>query len=204
MRPLGLPADANQASVQVSDSAGGKVRLGSYPGQSVCRGRSCWLEACWLAVQGLLVASPLPGSLPRVLLLRLFGARIGERVVIKPRVRIKFPWRLQVGDDVWIGEGAWIDNWAEVRIESDCCVSQDVYVCTGNHDWGRATFDLIVEPVTIERGAWLTARSIVGPGVTVREGAVLCLGSVATEDLHAWRIHRGAPAVPVRERSIHD
>lgn len=180
----------------------GPVRLDPHR-RRFARGRPSWLVACWLVAGAPLLASWLPGSTPRVRLLRLFGAKIGRRVIIEPRVRIKFPGRLVVGDDTWIGEGVWIDNLAAVRIESNCCLSQGAYICTGNHDWGRASFDLFTEPVTIRRGAWLCARSVVGPGVTVGEGAVLCLGGVATKDLQAWQVHRGSPAVAVRRRVVH-
>jgi len=169
----------------------------------VARGCPLWLEACWLAAQALLLSSWVPGSAPRVWLLRLFGAKVGRRVIIKPRVRVKFPWRLAIGDDTWIGEGVWIDNLARVDVGSHCCLSQGTYVCTGNHDWGRATFDLFARPVTVRRAAWLGARSVVGPGVTVGEGAVLCLGGVATKDLESWQVHRGSPAVAVRRRIVH-
>jgi putative colanic acid biosynthesis acetyltransferase WcaF len=103
---------------------------------------------------------------------------------------------------VWIGEGVWIDNLAEVTIGNHCCLSQAVYLCTGNHDWSRASFDLVVQPIRIESQAWLTARSVVGPGVTVQEGAVLGLGSVAVHDLQAWQVHFGLPARPVRPRAV--
>ena len=167
-----------------------------------CRGRSGFAEAAWLVAQALLLASPLPGSRLRVWLLKLFGARIGRHVTIKPGVRVKFPWRLQIGDHTWIGEDVWIDNLAEVEIGDHCCLSQGVYLCTGNHDWSRPSFDLVVRPIRIQSQSWLAARSVVGPGVTVREGAVLGLGSVAVHDLQAWHVHLGSPARPVRLRVV--
>jgi putative colanic acid biosynthesis acetyltransferase WcaF len=180
----------------------GRVRLDLYSPKGFIRGRSALSEAAWMLVQVLLVASPLPGSRFRVWLLRLFGAGIGQHVTIKPGVRVKFPWRLQIGDHAWIGEDAWIDNLAEVTIGDHCCLSQGVYLCTGNHDWSRPTFDLVVRPIRVEPQAWLAARSVVGPGVTVREGAVLGLGSVAVHDLQAWQVHVGSPALPIRPRVV--
>ena len=152
--------------------------------------------------QALLLTSPLPGSRLRVWLLKLFGARIGRHVMIKPGVRVKFPWLLQIGDHTWIGEDVWIDNLAEVEIGDHCCLSQGAYLCTGNHDWSRPSFDLVVRPIRIQSQSWLAARSVVGPGVTVREGAVLGLGSVAVHDLQAWHVHLGSPARPVRLRVV--
>ena len=88
------------------------MRLDLYTTEGFQRGRPAWLEAIWLLVQPLLISSPLPGSRLRVLLLRLFGARIGRGVTIKPGVMVKFPWRLEIGDHSWIGEHVWLDNLA--------------------------------------------------------------------------------------------
>jgi putative colanic acid biosynthesis acetyltransferase WcaF len=165
------------------------------------RGRPALVEALWLAVQALLIRSFVPGSAHRRLLLLIFGARIGRRVTIKPGLRVKFPWRLTVADDVWIGEDVWIDNLAPVEIGADVCVSQGAYLCTGSHDWSAPTFDLIVKPIRIESGAWIAARATVGPGVTVGRGAVLTLGSIATAGLKPVTIYAGTPARPVKART---
>src|SRR3954452_11502522 len=100
------------------------MRLDLYSPNGFNRGRPAWLEAVWLLVQPFLLSSSLPGSRVRVTTLRLFGARIGRGVTIKPHVRVKFPWRLQVGDYSWIGEDVWLDNLAEIRIGQHCCLSQ--------------------------------------------------------------------------------
>lgn len=181
---------------------GSRVRLDRYSARAFRRGRSLLSEAVWLVAQTAILTSPLPGSRLRAWLLRRFGARIGQHVTIKPGVRVKFPWRLQIGDHSWIGEGVWIDNLAEVRIGDHCCISQGVYLCTGSHDWSQPSFDLVVRPIAIESQCWLAARSVVGPGVTVQEGAVLGLGSVAAHDLQAWQVHLGSPARPVRPRVV--
>jgi len=153
-----------------------------------------------MVIQWLLVSSWLPGSWHRVMLLRLFGANIDSGVVIKPRVRVKFPWRLQIGSNSWIGEQVWIDNLDWVTIGQNCCLSQSVYLCTGSHDWSSSSFDLIVKPIVIHDSVWLCANSTVGPGVVVNEGGILSLGSVASRDLEAWKIYRGNPADVVRCR----
>ncbi len=168
---------------------------------SFSRGRPAWVEALWLLCQALFLNSWLPSSACRVFLLRLFGAKIGSGVVIKPHVRVKFPWRLVIGDYSWIGEGAWIDNLAEVRIGSHCCLSQGVYLCTGSHDWASERFDLKTSPITIGDHVWLGARSSVAPGVSIGDGAVLTMGGVATKSLSAWCVHSGAAAESVKPRS---
>ena len=179
-----------------------QVDLSQYKKSSELRTRSLWVEALWMLVQALLVSSFQPWNGLRIAVLRLFGAGIGKGVIIKPHVRIKFPWKLQVGDHAWIGEEVWIDNLDHVRVGSHCCISQGVYICTGSHDWKSPEFALQTAPVAINDKAWLCAKSMVAPGVNIGEGAVLGFGSVATGDLVAWEIYSGNPARSVGKRVI--
>jgi putative colanic acid biosynthesis acetyltransferase WcaF len=166
------------------------------------RGKPALIEAIWMVLSVLFVSSWLPGSAHRRWLLVLFGARIGTSVVLKPGLRVKFPWRLDIGDHSWIGEDVWIDNLALVKIGSNACISQGAYLCTGSHDWSSPTFDLIVKPITIGDGAWVAAKSTVGPGVIIGEGAVLGLGSTTSKDLEPWCVYAGSPAEFVRKRTL--
>lgn len=152
-------------------------------------GRSPFVRAVWLVLEGVLFSSWIPGSKWRVSLLRLFGANIGQSVVIKPRTRCKLPWRLEIGDHTWIGEGAWIDNVTDVRIGSNVCISQGVYLCTGNHNWSKPAFDLELGPIIIADKVWVGAFVKVTPNTTIQEGAVVTLGSVAHGTVRAWTIH---------------
>ncbi len=178
------------------------VDLAGFRGHHFDRAKPLWVEALWLIASAVFVSSWLPGSWHRRLTLKLFGASVGQHVVIKPRVRIKFPWRLVVGDNSWIGEDAWIDNLAPVTIGSSACISQGTYLCTGSHDWTSPTFDLVVKAIVVGDGAWIAARSTIGPGVTVGEGAVLALDSTALKNLDPWCIYSGGPAVFIKRRVV--
>jgi putative colanic acid biosynthesis acetyltransferase WcaF len=92
---------------------------------------------------------------------------MGGGVVIKPRVTIKAPWFLEVGDHVWVGEKVWIDNHTSVRIGSNACVSQGAYLFTGNHDWTDPAFHFFCKPIEVGEGAWITAFCVIGPGTVV-------------------------------------
>lgn len=144
---------------------------------------------------------PLPVSFKRTIL-KAFGARVGRGVVIKPNVNIKYPWFLEIGDHAWIGEEVWIDNLVMVKIGSSCCLSQGAMLLTGNHDFSKTTFNLITGTVTLEEGAWLGAKTVVCPGVTVGSHAVLTVGSVATKNLEEWTIYRGNPAISIKKRTV--
>lgn len=132
----------------------------------------------------------------------MFGASIGKGVVIKPHVQIKYPWKLRIGDYTWIGEHVWIDNLANVSIGSHCCISQGAMLLTGNHDYRKSTFDLVIGEIKLENGSWVGAKCTVCPGVTLHEHAVLAVGSVATKNLESFGIYQGNPAEKIRERII--
>jgi putative colanic acid biosynthesis acetyltransferase WcaF len=136
------------------------------------------------------------------LILKLFGAKVGDGLIVKPHVTIKYPWFLDVGNHVWFGEGAWIDNLARVQIGDQVCISQGAYLMTGNHDYSMETFDLRLGPIVIEDGAWVGAKAIVGPGVTMKSHSVLTAGSVANHNTEAYKIYQGNPAQMRRERVI--
>ena len=103
---------------------------------------------------------------------------LAQRVVIKPGVNVKYPWHLQIADDCWIGEIAWIDNLTTVQLGSNVCISQGAYLCTGNHDWSDPLFGLLVAPIRLMDSSWAGAKCILTPGVTLGQGAVAGAGSV--------------------------
>lgn len=179
------------------------VNLGGFDNSWFSTGAPRWKVLAWYVANLLLLRNRFCiSSGLKAAVLRAFGAEVGRGVVIKPGVNIKYPWRLRVGDNTWIGEGVWIDNLAKVDIASDVCISQGAMLLCGNHDFTRPTFDLMVGPIALGRGAWVGAKATVCPGVTMGEGAVLVVGSVASHDLEPWTIYRGNPAAAVRKRRL--
>ncbi|RZK12567.1 MAG: colanic acid biosynthesis acetyltransferase WcaF [Flavobacterium sp.] len=160
--------------------------------------RTLWYYTSLLFFQN----SIFPFSSFKIFLLRVFGAKVGKGVLIKPNVAIKYPWKLNVGNYTWIGEKVWIDNLADVIIGSNVCLSQGSYLLTGNHNYKSPDFNLIVKPIFLEEGVWIGAKAVVCPGVTCKSHAVLAVSSVATKDLEAYSIYQGNPAVKVTERRM--
>ena len=142
-------------------------------------------------------------SLKRAIL-RSFGSKIGKGVVIKPKVNIKYPWLLTIGDHSWVGENVWIDNLAQVTIGANVCLSQGSMLLCGNHDYKRTTFDLWVKPIKIADGVWIGAQALVCPGVNCRSHAVLSVKSVAVKDLDEYTIYVGNPAIAIKMRQIEE
>jgi putative colanic acid biosynthesis acetyltransferase WcaF len=169
------------------------------------RGRSYLTEACWYLLKCAFFLSPLPWPMSwKRFLLRLFGARIGAGVVIKPRVSILFPWKLSIGDHAWIGEEVLILNFESVEIGAHACLSQRAFLCAGNHDSRDPLFSYRNAPIRVGAGAWIGAQSFVGPGVVVGPEAMACAGSVVVKDLPAGWVCRGNPCRPVKERGLRE
>jgi putative colanic acid biosynthesis acetyltransferase WcaF len=138
----------------------------------------------------------------KTFLLRLFGAKVGQGVLIKPFTNIKYPWLLELGDHIWIGENVWIDNLAKVMIGNNVCISQGALLLTGNHDFSKRTFDLVVKPIVVEEGVWIGAKAVVCGGSVCRSHAVIAVGSVVNDEADAYGIYKGNPAMKIKQRKI--
>lgn len=180
-----------------------KTDLSTYNNSWYNPGAGVAKRSLWFIVNLLFFKTGLHyGSSVKRMMLRIFGARIGKGVVIKPSVNIKYPWNLVVGNHVWIGEQVWIDNLAMVTIGDNVCLSQGALLLCGNHNFSKPSFDLMVGAIILEEGCWIGARSLVGPGVTVHSHAVLAAGSTATAEMEAFKVYRGNPAKIVGDRKI--
>ena len=176
--------------------------LSVYDNSDFDRGASFWKEGVWYLVRWIFFQTSFPWpSRLRVALLRLFGAKVGQGVVIRANVNISFPWRLRIGDHVWIGEDVGILSLAPVTIESNVCISQRAYLCTGSHDFRREGFKLKVDPITVRTGSWVAAAAFLGPGVEVGAGALVSAGSIVFETVPPNTLVHGNPASVVRKIS---
>ncbi|MES2838125.1 MAG: WcaF family extracellular polysaccharide biosynthesis acetyltransferase [Bacteroidota bacterium] len=165
-------------------------------------GASALVRLLWYFTNAVFFNSAFPIISVKRFLLKLYGANVNEGVVIKPYVNIKYPWKLTLGKNVWLGEKVWIDNLANVTIGDNACVSQGAMLLCGNHNYKKSTFDLIVKEIIIEEGVWIGAQSVVCPGVVCSSHSVLSVNSVAVTNLESYTIYQGNPAVAIRKREI--
>jgi len=180
-----------------------KVDLSSFDNSWYNPGRGAVVRSLWYIVNACVFNSYLfPFSGLKIILLRLFGAQIGKGCVIKPKVNIKYPWKLSIGSSVWLGEEVWIDNLDLVTIGNNVCISQGAFLLCGNHNYKKTTFDLMVAPIVIKEGAWVGAKSIVCPGAVMKANAILTVGSVLKGSTEESFIYSGNLAKAVKERII--
>jgi len=157
----------------------------------------------WYFTNVLFLINPLnPFSSLKVFVLKLFGAKIGRNVLIKPSVNIKYPWLLTIGNNVWIGEEVWIDNLAKVTIGDNVCISQGAMLLCGNHNYKKTTFDLMIGEIHLHEGSWVGAKAVICPDVQIKSHSIISVGSIVTSDTEEYSIYKGNPAVKIRERKI--
>lgn len=167
------------------------------------RGASGWYVQLWWLVQ-----STLFGLSPQFLygwrrfLLRLFGANIGKGVLIRPSVRVTYPWKVSIGDWAWIGDDVILYSLGEIYIGENAVVSQRSYICTGGHDYIKPSFDIFANQIVIESEAWVATDVFVAPGVRIGRGAVIGARSTVFKDMPPMMICYGNPARAMQPRIV--
>ena len=159
-------------------------------------------RALWSFVW-LLLFRPSPRSFHawRSMLLRLFGAQLGEKVHVYPNVKIWLPSLLVMGNRVGIADGVTLYNMATIHIGDNCVVSQGAHLCAGTHDIDSVNFQLIAKPITLKAEVWVCAEAFIGPGVTIAEGCVLGARAVVVKCItDPWTVWAGNPATMKRMR----
>ncbi|BAU55368.1 WcaF family extracellular polysaccharide biosynthesis acetyltransferase [Mucilaginibacter gotjawali] len=179
-----------------------KIRLENFDsGKGYSKGANYLTIVGWYVIKWLffLTSVPYPSGL-KVFLLKLFGAKAGKGIIIKPKVNIHMPWRIEIGDYAWIGEEVFILNFEQVTIGNNVCISQRAFLCGGNHDYLDPGFMYRNGPIVVRDGAWVGASCFIGPNVVIGIDAVVSAGSVVTKSVSANGIYKGNPAEFVKKR----
>ena len=161
------------------------------------------MRLAWgMAYRLLFRPSPRPMHAWRSFLLRCFGAKMGPSCHIYPGAKIWAPWNFYCGYQATVADGATVYNPKPIRLGTHAIISQEAYLCGATHDHEDPGFPLVASEISIGSYAWVCARATVQPGVSLGEGAVLALGSVATRNLDAWTVYAGVPARPIKARKV--
>lgn len=138
----------------------------------------------------------------RRFLLRLFGAKIGKGVIIRPTVTVTYPWKVTIGDYSWVGDNVELYSLGEIEIGSNVVISQRSYICTGSHDYTKIDFPIFAKKIVIEDEAWLATDVFVAPGVRIGKGTVVGARSSVFKDLPSGKVCIGNPAKPIKDRIV--
>ena len=168
------------------------IDLSKAPGERAAWDRPWVVVYLWAAIELLFITNPWQiSSRLRTRVLRLFGAEIGRGVIFRPRTRVKFPWKLHIGDRSWIGEGVWFHNQDHIYVGHDVVISQETFLTTGSHAH-RRDMALITKPIHIAPGAWITSRCIVLGGADVGRSALIPPGTVVSKHVPPNTIWNGS------------
>ena len=140
----------------------------------------------------------------RCMLLRMFGAKLGNSTDVRASARVWLPAHLTMEAGALIGPGVICYNMAPITLGSGALISQRAHLCAGSHDFDEPDFQLVARPITIGAEAWIAAEAFVGPGVSVGDGAVLGARAAAFRDLEPWTVYSGNPAAKLRRRRVRD
>lgn len=177
------------------------IDLSLYDQSDFNRGRSGVVILLWWLVQAVLFPLTLHNwSGLRCQLLRLFGAKIGQQVVLRPTARITYPWKVVIGDYSWIGDDVVLYSLDQITIGSHTVISQDCYLCTGSHNWGDRSFALKTAPIVVGNGVWLATDCFVAAGVMIGSNTVVGGRSTVWHDLPAGMLAWGNPCRAKRDR----
>lgn len=179
------------------------VDLSKYDQSSFERGKPSWFVLVWWLVQA--IAFPLSlhnFNFFRCWILRLFGAKIGKKVVIRPTARFTYPWKVEIGDHSWIGDNVVFYSIDRIQIGSHCAISQKSYLCTASHDFQDEAFSLITAPIRIGNGAWVATDCFIAPGITIGDNAVIGARSTVFRDIPSQQVAWGSPCNPRYRREI--
>lgn len=169
------------------------------------RGRSAVVVQLWWLVQKSLFAmSPQFMYEWRNFLLKLFGAKVGFGVIVRPTVRVTYPWKVSIGERSWIGDNAELYSLGEIVIGSDVVISQRSYLCAATHNYATPSFDILDKKIVIEDQVWLATDVFVAPGVTIGRGTVVGARSSVFQDMPVGMVCYGSPAKPIRPRVMSD
>ena len=166
------------------------------------RGKSkLYVQLWWLVQATFINSSPQVFYGWRRFWLRMFGAKIGKKTLVRPTVKITYPWKVSIGDYSWIGDDVVLYSLGEIEIGSNTVISQKSYLCTGSHDYTKETFDIFAQKITIGDSCWLATDVFIAPGVTISDGAIVGARSSVFRDINANTINAGSPSKMIRKRN---
>jgi len=138
----------------------------------------------------------------RAAILRLFGAKIGRGVAIRPTVNVEVPWMLEIEDDATVGDHAILYSLGTIHIGKRAIVSQYAHLCAGTHDYTDHRFRLVRAPITVGDDVWIGADAFIGPNVKIGRLTVVGARSSVYGNLPEAKVCVGNPAKPIKDRQL--
>ncbi|WP_231962697.1 putative colanic acid biosynthesis acetyltransferase [Polaribacter sp. KT25b] len=117
-------------------------------------------------------------------------------------VKIWAPWNLEMGAYATLGPNVDCYNQGMITIGANTTISQKAYLCASTHDFTDVNNNLVLKPIVVEEESWVAAGAFVGPGVTIKQGAVVGARAGVFKDVDAWTVVGGNPAKFIKKRNL--
>ena len=117
---------------------------------------------------------------------------------VHQRARIQIPWHLTLGDRACLGDRANAYSLGPIEIEEGATIAQEAYLCTGTHDFNDPTIPLQTGRIHIKRNAFIGARAMILPDITIGEKAIVGAQSVVTKNVPPSVTVAGNPAAKIQ------
>ena len=134
-------------------------------------------------------------------MLKIFGAKLSGMPFIHSTARIQIPWNLTMKHRACLGERANAYSLGKIKIMEGATIAQESYLCTGTHDFNDPSLQLITKPITVGKNAFIGARAMILPGVSIGNQAIVGAMSVVSKDVPDHQIVAGNPAQKIGERT---
>lgn len=188
----------SKKGIKFTDKHGNKLSLGAAFKRAFIRFYNWWLDFKLFLIHFFSLYCPF--YFLRKIVFLLAGVKIGSATTIHMGVKFFEPNGVTIGEDTKIGEGAFLDGRAPLRVGSHVDIASQVLIYNAEHDLESEDFSAREEPVVIGDYSFIGPRAIILPGVTIGKGAVVAAGAVVTKDVAEFSIVGGVPAKQIGER----
>lgn len=144
----------------------------------------------------------IPSHSIRNLFYRTSGIKIGSKSYIHYGARFYMPMNITIGSGTIIGDHAFIDGRAPVKIGNHVDIASEVRIYNSEHDIESNDFVATNAPVNIDDYVFIGPRVTILPGVTIGKGAVIAAGSVVVKNVDASTLVGGVPAKYIKDRNL--
>lgn len=133
---------------------------------------------------------------------RLSGIKMGKGSTFHMGARFFYPKNIEIGEGTIIGDHAFLDGRAKIKIGKQVDVASQVMIYNSEHDLADPTFKATEEPVSIGDYVFIGPRAIIMPGVTIGNNVIVAGAAVVTKNVPENAIVGGVPAKIIGERPL--
>lgn len=145
------------------------------------------------------------GSKLRRMVLKRLIRNLDESTTFSTNVKLLCPQNIELGKNVGIANSVNLDCRGSVKIGNDTIIGFETVILTSTHKHQDKTIPIknqgmYKKPISIGDDVWVGARSMIMPGVTINNGAIIGANSVVTKDVPPNAIVGGIPAKVIKYR----